>query len=843
MNVPWESLALSRFVATDGRGALVFTSGRPSFAETVAPSEDLPLVAYGSRRATRRAIDLELLGRTFLPTHPDHSLESLCARYAVPIAEGREREAIGGLFAFLLAEGLALPADLLSLLAQLLPEGTGALVGRLVPLAQARPQARPHERPSPEDPPLVTVDEALGRDGAIARDFDTFEDRPGQRAMAAQVAEALARGGTLAVEAGPGTGKTFAYLVPAILYLRKNPALRLVVSTRTKQLQEQLFTKDLPFLVSRLHPRLPVALLKGRENYACLRRWEIVLQESIQGLDRDLLPALAVFAGWLFRSETGDIEENAAFFADPNAPSLWARLRDDPRHCTGPVCPFVQDCFSFAARRRAREASLVVVNHSLLFADLESGQEILGSYASLIADEAHALEGATRQAFTSTLAEETLKALLGELEAPSGHRPGGWLARAPLSPDDPRLQHARQISSALRSMNGRLFASLLAVLPGEARGRTPLLDGLRPQADHLAQTLSELEKAIEEVAEAIPDAESRTEAERLIAETGEVKGLLATCFEPERENAVHWYERADGEVALHVSPIEVAPILAEALYPRLEGLVLTSATLSSNDAFAYLRDALGLESAPGTFSSSTVEGLFAYDECMRVYFADFLPLVDGPEDEYAEALASLVTAAAGMERKTLVLFTSHRLLRAVHDRIGGACAVLAQGISGPKSKVIEQFRAIDGATVLLGTDSFWEGIDLPGRDLEILIITRLPFPVPTDPILAALGERAERSGKDAFLDLALPQAILRLRQGIGRLIRRRTDRGAVILTDRRILHKSYGPYFSQSLPVHGRRADTLEGLLEDLEAWFRSHRTDDSADALSRGESLREKGV
>lgn len=823
IDLPWDRLGLARFLVGDSHGVLLFADGKPQISRESATADGLPVVTYAHQGGMDQAIDLELLARTLLPTQADHGLEALCAHYAVPITATAEREAIGALLGHLLAEALSFPPDLLSILSELLPQATGGLVGRLVPLA--RPAEHKASSREATEVPATSVEDALGPGGAVAFGLETYEDRPGQRNMAGAIDGILAHGGTLAVEAGPGTGKTFAYLVPAILHLRSNPADRLVVSTRTKQLQEQLFQSDLPFLVSRLYPPLSVALLKGRENYACLRRWEVVLGETAHGLEKGLLTALAPFASWLFRTETGDIEENAAFFKDESAPALWARLRDHPRHCPGPLCPFVQDCFSFAARRRAREASLVVVNHSLLLADLRSGREILGDYPYLVIDEAHSFEGATRQAFTSTLAKETLEVLLAEMESPVGHRASGWLARLLLAEDDSSVQRAKASVTAVRAMNSHLFAALEAALPNEARGRTPSLDAIRPQADRLAQSMAELGLAIEEAGEAAANEECRSEGDRLVAELTVARDLLVSLFEPETENATHWFERTDGEASLHVSPVEVAPILASALYPDLEGLVLTSATLSSGDAFAYLRESVGLESSPGPLTCTVVEGPFSYDQCMRIYVPGFLPPVDGREDDYADSLSSLVSALAETtERKTLVLFTAHRLLRAVRDRLGGQRAVLAQGFDGPHSKLIEQFRAAEGGTILLGTDSFWEGIDLPGEDLEVLIITRLPFPVPTDPLLAALGERMECLGRDPFLDLALPQAILKLRQGVGRLVRRRTDRGAVILTDRRVLSRSYGGYFTRSLPVPSRGVDTLAELLSDLDEWFRPTR-------------------
>jgi ATP-dependent DNA helicase DinG len=652
----------------------------------------------------------------------------------------------------------------------------------------------------------------------VAEAMASFEDRPGQRVMSTQVSQTLEKGGTLVVEAGPGTGKTFAYLLPSLLHLKDHPNARLVLSTRTKQLQEQIYHKDLPFLLPLLAPQIKIALLKGRRNYLCLRRWRMVLGEVIEGLEQDLLPLLAPLARWLFQTNTGDIEENGVFLSDPRSRELWNRLYDDPPRCLGPVCQFYDDCFSIAARRHARRADLIVVNHSLLLRDQQAEPRILGDYASLIVDEAHALEGAARHAFTETLSQRTLEGPLREIEHSPGRHPGGWIARIPLARSDARVTRIRGLQEPLRKMNARFFSDLAGTLPPEKRGFLP---ETLPKVESLLQTATALKTAIEGVADAIDSQEEKHEAEGLSEEIGGIIGLFSLLFSPPAENTVHWYSRERDEVFLHASPLDVAPLLAERLYPKIEGIILTSATLSLGEGFQYIDESLGLSAAPGETICSVVESPFNYDDRMRLYLSKFFPPVTGPLEEYAEAIATCARASAdAIGRKVLVLFTSYRLLHAVHEIIGDGRDVFAQGIDGPRSKVIERFKRAKGAAILLGTDSFWEGVDFPGSDLEILIITRLPFPVPTDPVFSALGERLSAAGKDAFLDLSLPQAILKLRQGVGRLIRTKDDHGAVILTDQRILQKGYGKLFTAALPVPGRKVGNLDELLCDLGAWF-----------------------
>jgi ATP-dependent DNA helicase DinG len=528
-------------------------------------------------------------------------------------------------------------------------------------------------------------------------------------------------------------------------------------------------------------------------------------------LEQDLLPLLAPLARWLFQTKTGDIEENGVFLSDPRSRELWNRLYDDPPRCLGPVCQFYDNCFSIAARRHARRADLIVVNHSLLLRDQQAEPRILGDYASLIVDEAHALEGAARHAFTETLSQRTLEGPLREIEHSPGRHPGGWIARIPLARSDARVTRIRELQEPLRKMNARFFSELARTLPPEKRGFFP---ETLPKVESLLQTATALKIATEAVANAIDSQEEKHEAEGLSEEIGGIIGLFSLLFSPPAENTVHWYSRERDEVFLHASPLDVAPLLAERLYPKLEGIILTSATLSSGEGFQYIDESLGLPAAPGEKTCSVVESSFNYEERMRLYLPVFFPPVTGPLEESAEAIATSARAIADATgRKILVLF-------AVHEIIGDGRDVFAQGIDGPRSKVIERFKRAKGAAILLGTDSFWEGVDFPGSDLEILIITRLPFPVPTDPVFSALGERLSAAGKDAFLNLSLPQAILKLRQGVGRLIRTKDDHGAVIITDQRILQKGYGKLFTAALPVEGRKVGNLDGLLCDLGTWF-----------------------
>jgi len=820
MHLPWKELGLSRFLVQDSSEKLLFVDGKAQPGTELGAAKGLVSIAY-VKEETPRAINLRVLAKAFLPTLPDHSLSSLCAYYHIPLQQPHKKEAIGTLFAFLIREGLGLNPEVISLLGQLLPPSTGEFVRHLLPLAETVETKTEEEPLGPTQPPTTSAKEALSSNGVIAQQLAGFEIRPAQQKMASLVAQIFKQGGTLAAEAGSGTGKTFAYLVPALLHLQVDSEERLVISTRTKQLQEQLFFKDLPFLISQLNPQLKVVLLKGRENYLCLRRFETMLVEVIEGLEQQMGPLFGLLVNWRFQTRTGDIEENGAFLCDSGWSTLWARLHDDPRHCLGSDCPFFDDCFSFAARRRAREADLVVVNHSLLLADLQTGGGILGGYQYLVIDEAHALERAVRQAFTTTLTSHTLDDLTARIERVKGRGSADFVHSLSLSRADRRVVRLRELVSTLRTANTHIFSSLETHFADGRRGRLSGMDGFRPLVKQLVSTIDRLKEVVEQIGEALVDPEKKHEAEGLILEAEADSSLFQSLFGSPEENHVHWYERRERGIALLNSPLEIAAFLQEALYPKLAGLILTSATLSLGGRFSYLGKTLGLDAAPKDVNCALLESPSSNNRRMSIYFPEFLPPVDGLIENYADAISSLVGAVVvTMNRKVLVLFTSYRLLRAVEQRISEAIVVLAQEPDAPRSKLLEQFRGIKGGAILLGTDSFWEGVDLPGAELEILVITRLPFPVPTDPVFLAMTERLREKGEDPFLNLAIPQAVLRLRQGIGRLIRKRTDRGSVIITDSRVFRKRYGQFFAACLPISGKRIRTQEELLVDLRFWF-----------------------
>jgi len=823
VSVPWNDLGLSRVRIVVGEDVLLLENGVP--VSEVSPEEvdDLPCAVFPDGEESRQppgVVDLRLLVRVLHPTLSEHRLDSAADQYGLGELDGAA--AAGALFEAMLVEALGLDRELIALLARLLPGGLSELLDRLLLLprrAQPEDDEEPAEAPREVDLAGAVATDVLGAGGAIAGALASYEERTGQLEMAEAVQEAFRDGDALLVEAGPGTGKTFAYLVPAILHLKGDASARVIISTRTKQLQEQLYGKDLPFLLAHMAPGLKVALLKGRENYLCLRRWQALIGELVGGLERDRLSLLAPLARWLVESETGDIDENGAFQSDPDSKAMWGRLCDAPNHCVGVFCPFLDDCFSIAARRRARKADLVVVNHSLLLGDLSVGGVVLGKYTHLVVDEAHNLEDAARTAFTQSLSDRIVARVVDEL-AGSGRRQG-WLRRLTLPTGDGDVGRVTEHAATVRRRASTLFRSLDRKLPDERRGTFSSLSGVESRIGEATRALEELEMALDRLGGRLDEDDTLKELEGHIDRVSGLGEVARAITVPPAENMVHWYEREPGGPALHATPLDVAPFFQQLLYPRVESVVFTSATLSLAGDFEYLSRSLGLTDGILRVRTAVVESPFSFGDRMKVAVPAYFPPIDAEEDAYVDGLASLLTTlAAKLGRKGMALFTSYRMLHAVRDRIPDEIPTYAQGIDGPRSKLIERFRAHESAGLLLGTESFWEGVDLPGEEMEFLVITRLPFSVPTDPILSALADRVARAGRDPFRDLALPKAILKLRQGVGRLIRTKDDHGIVVLTDQRVLSRSYGSRFLESLPVPVDTYHDGGDLVEAVSEWF-----------------------
>jgi DNA polymerase-3 subunit epsilon/ATP-dependent DNA helicase DinG len=711
------------------------------------------------------------------------------------------------------------------------------------------------------------VMDALGPGGAVGEALDGFQVRPGQVKMARAVTRALNDGLRLMVEAGTGTGKSLAYLVPAAMHAVQN-GRRVVISTHTIALQDQLVNKDVPVMRRALSsgegepPEVRVAVLKGRANYLCVRRWRRFLVANLAGeIERILAARIAI---WVRTTATGDRNELAL---DDVETATWnAHLAADVLHCTGRLCPENRSgrCWVARARRRAASSHLVIVNHALLLTDLAttaSGERgILPEYAEAIIDEAHHLEAVATDHLGAEVSTRDLVNALGALSTPiGGARFGGSIARIAATYVEVGGQFSRDTVgdltagihatvAAAREAVGPLRDALVAVLEtrswpgieGQVDREVRLVPEVREGKqwataceawEALSQALLATSREIGRFKEAFdPHVGSSENVDDAVVELVEAMALLdetravtAKIVLAPSDEDVAWvsFDRfgilagAQGrDVRLHAAPLNVDRQLQALLFEGLEAVVLTSATIRVDGTFKHARNRLGLGSNAHVLA---VESPFDYPNQALLVVPRDLPDPGSPAS--APMLHGILAGiGATMGGRTLVLFTSYASLRSAHAALSASLpnlVVLGQGIDGPRSVLLDRFRATPNA-ILLGTASFWEGIDVTGDALSCLVIVKIPFTVPSDPVFAARSELLD----DPFEELAVPQAVVRMRQGFGRLIRTTTDRGVVVVLDSRLVTRRYGRVFLDSLPPATRRTCEAREVVHIVEAWW-----------------------
>jgi len=710
------------------------------------------------------------------------------------------------------------------------PASDAAAPAKQGPERKLRSQQRP-----PEDPRVLAS--LLGPEGPLAGLIPGFEHREAQQQMLLAVAQIQARGGTLVVEAGTGTGKSLAYLVPSIARAVSHRE-RVVVSTHTHTLQEQLMGKDLPELREWLPWEFQACLLKGRSNYVSLRRWRRFLAEPCADAD-ELRFKLKVLL-WLHSTESGDRSELRLHGREE---VLWAHIASDPLDCVGVHCT-KEDCYVHRARAEAEAADLVVVNHALLLADAEVGGGLLPEFDHLIIDEAHHLEEAATRGLRREVDGPGLVALLERLAqaGPNGHV--GLLADLRKEPHlgDSRdlFAEAGPLGVTATARVRELFdlaGSWVSACTNESERRDEALrltDALRSDAgwepvrlagENAVVALQVLDSALRRSVGGLREWLGGAEPDQGIRELEIIRGrlessttLLGEAVLKPDPNRVYWFTvpgRSEN-LLLRAAPINVGHLLRERVYAERQSTVFTSATLSVAGSFDYFASRVGL--APG-FEELVLPSPFDFLHQALVCIPSDLP---SPDDEgFNRSVEEVVAAVARrVGGRTLVLFTSHRQLRDVHAALKhrvdlDELLILGQGIDGQRRQLLKTFEEAN-RPLLLGTASFWEGIDVPGERLSCVIMVRLPFAVPTDPVYAARAEQL----RDPFSQLALPQAALRLKQGFGRLIRRSTDRGAVVVLDNRILGRDYGKTFLDVLPPASRYVGPGSEIADRVGAWL-----------------------
>ena len=632
----------------------------------------------------------------------------------------------------------------------------------------------------PQVPPLSGVTEAVfAPGGPLASVLDGFEARPAQLEMAAAVADVFADGGILLAEAGTGTGKTLAYLVPAILSRQ-----RVLVSTGTKTLQEQIYFKDLPVLRQTLGLGFSAAYMKGRGNYLCLHRFD-ALKDGPAIHSREETVALERITEWLAHTETGDRAEMEDL---PEDLPFWSEVAATSENCIGADCPRFNDCFVTRMRQRAAESDLVIVNHHLLCADASVRQssfgEVIPSCKYAIVDEAHQLEDVATQYFGRQISNYRLDDFARDVDRAIASKQ---------VPDAEAADRLRDDADNVRDGARVFFAALqllrLAGAENRMRVRPAVLDRAAADAAGLIRTLEAIEATIQLTKDAPEDVLALG---RRASELREDVRFLTRADDPAH---VFYLETRGRGVFLRSSPIDVSDIMQEMLFSRMNATVLTSATLSVDGRFDYVRGRLGISRAYEAHLPSE----FDYTRQAILYLPKKMP--DPRSPAFVEAAArEVVEILRRTDGRAFVLFTSYANLRQVHQFASARIPypILVQG-SAPRSALLREFKTTPNA-VLFATSSFWQGVDVVGEALSCVIIDKLPFASPGDPITAARIEAINLDGGNAFGEYQIPLAILALLQGLGRLIRHRTDRGVLAILDPRLRTMGYGRRFLASMP-------------------------------------------
>ncbi len=812
------------------------------------------------------------LTRALLPRLPNHRLVTAARFFDIPTGRSHraadDARAVSGLFLSLLGVLDQIGASVLERMYRLADNATRTLIEAARERAEVKldPLAVPDH--GEKESELLRYDSARGigaprtvaeeireidldelealfsEDGAIGRELPGYEVRRQQLQMLRAVGDSLMGGVHLIVEAGTGVGKSLAYLIPAVHFAVQNGE-RVIVSTNTKNLQEQLFLRDIPFLERVLDADFSASLLKGRGNYICQSRWRQALDKGLSPGERSQLLPVAL---WEQETNSGDISENAAF---RQRGYLWSRVSAEGGPCLGQKCPMRDSCYLLKARKAAQVAHIVIVNHSLLFSDTEADNRILGDYSYLICDEAHNMEHVATEHLGKRANIWRARAMLDNLYRDEGGASGdlaevvGALSGGGGALLESASAGAERLASdvgAASAASETFFSALREKHKELNEGREVEFGKLRYHPDASVAALLDVElrtllaalSAVAEGAETLADLVVDTELERADAfvqnlsfhasRVREFASNLEYVAEAADPDSVFWLDvrtfRDVFECELRSAPVSVAEMMGDFLYSRVDSLIATSATMTVDGSFDFVMERLGLDLIPDwKVLTLDVGSPYDYDAQSLAVVAGYLQQPSSPG--FNQAVAKLVIRLAERaEGGTLVLFTARSALDAVFKAVVNPLTargklVLAQGHGGAATALLDQF-AHEVDSVLLATSSFWEGVDVPGRSLEQLVIVKLPFPVPRDPVVEAHCERYEADGENSFARYMIPRTAVRLRQGFGRLIRSTTDSGAVIFLDSRLSTRAYGDRLLEQLPTRTIVVDSEGGLMTAL---------------------------
>ena len=717
-----------------------------------------------------------------------------------------------------------------------------------------RPNIRHYEKVG-EYPDL---DQIFSKEGLLSQTLEGYEPRETQVALATDIQTTIRNDEFFMAEAGTGVGKSLAYTIPAVLTRHElNEEEPVFISCNTKNLQDQLFHKEIPFIQEQLGLPLRALLLKGRQNYLCKTKWQRSLRDISWRFSRREKEALQTLVIWAHDTPTGDIDEHNGFNTTGHA-LVWSKLNSEPGFCTTNVCAHNDFCYLGKLRQESAKAHLVVVNHSLLLADAASDHAILPNYQRLIVDEAHLLEKTAYQFFAAEFSHRSMRVQMDQLFYKGRNKSGLSIElRHLLVPLDEKQKQGitsklDQLESDVVEVNKILLAFFTEFKDSKQREvqratftykelytkNTDLFAPVRgiwytltPSLTTLAGLARDIEKALDELDESkIPglvEIGSRVQSWReSLNSTLEVMATQAAADDPD---LIYWFEIMPKSEMVAVKfvqvPLEIGKQLQARVYEDLSSAIFTSGTLTVDGSFNYLLQRLGLR-GHDRLKEMSYPSPFFYEDQARIFVPTFLGMQNS-ENYTIEVLFLLEKIWKTHPVGTMILFTSYTMLlnwqEELEDRIkGSGRRLLVQSSRVSRMDLINQFRKHPGS-ILLATDSFWQGVDIPGNALELLVIAKLPFSVPSDPIVRANSDALKQAGENDFMGYSVPEAAIKYKQGVGRLIRSTTDFGAIISLDQRIFTKRYGDYFRNSTPIPHVPAQSEKELVDGVRSWYRSH--------------------